>query len=121
MLRGMRDAGRMPTAVVILVAAALAMWIAAAASPVSAAPLDPDSIETPDGADVVGEYASLALDAAGNPVVAYWDRTNEDLKVLRCTNPQCSGTQTPQAPDTADSVGQYGMPSSSERTKESGT
>ena len=107
MLRGMRDAGRMPTAVVILVAAALAMWIAAAASPVSSAPLDPDSIETPDGADVVGEYASLALDAAGNPVVAYWDRTNEDLKVLRCTNPQCSGTQTPQAPDTADSVGQY--------------
>ena len=32
---------------------------------------------------------------------------NTDLKVLHCSNPDCSGTQTPQSPDTAGRVGQY--------------
>ena len=48
-------------------------------------------VQTIDGsANTVGEFASIALDPQGRPVVAYADTTSDDLKLARCTDRACS-------------------------------
>jgi len=70
-----------------------------------------ESIISPDTAADFFPWTSLTLDASGNPVVAYYDATNLDLKVLHCNDPNCDGTvngpETITTPDTADDVGSF--------------
>jgi hypothetical protein len=60
-----------------------------------------NTIATPDTAAFVPSWTSLALDAAGRPVVAYGDQTNFDLRVLYCGDATCSSSNSITIPDTA--------------------
>ncbi len=95
-------------AALLLVAGATALaTVGGFGSLASAEPLGPDVITSPDAGGDVGRYTSLVLDANGYPVIAYFDPSNSDLKVLRCSNVDCSGAQTPSSPDTVGNVGFY--------------
>jgi len=67
-----------------------------------------ESITSPDTDGDVGQFTSLKLDSAGNPVVSYFDNTNEHLKVLHCENPQCKGAVSEAI---VDDFGDVTMPS----------
>jgi hypothetical protein len=65
-------------------------------------------VSAPDTPGFVGSWASLALDAAGNPVVGYQDEGSNDVKLLHCDDPNCSGAgESIARPDSEGSVGPY--------------
>ena len=43
-----------------------------------------------DSAGDVGQFASMAIGADGLPVIAYYDATNGDLKVVKCATQTCA-------------------------------
>ncbi len=57
--------------------------------------------------DNVGAFSSLELDAAGNPVVAYRDVTNEDVKVIHCGDATCSAGNVIASPDGPGNIGAH--------------
>jgi hypothetical protein len=72
---------------------------------------DPDCrgdevVNAVDTAGVVGSHTSLVLDASDYPVIAYYDETNADLKVVHCNDVNCSGGNESIA--TVDAVGGVG-------------
>ena len=60
-----------------------------------------------NSAGSVGLFTSIAIGVDGLPVIAYYDDTNDDLKVAKCANAACSGVSTLSIVDSAGSVGQY--------------
>ena len=65
------------------------------------------AIRTVDRAGNAGSYTSLALTAAGFPVISYWDITNADIKVAVCADTTCSSGTTIRTIDSAGNVGQH--------------
>ncbi len=64
-----------------------------------------NTIEVADFVGVVGRDTSIAVSAvAGTPMISYYDITNGDLKVARCTTSACTSFVT----YTMDSVGNVG-------------
>jgi len=65
-----------------------------------------NNITTVDADGAVGDYTSIALSSAGNPVISYADDVNGDLKVAVCTNPTCT-TKTITTVDSEGFVGEF--------------
>ncbi len=66
-----------------------------------------NTLTTVDSTGMVGNYSSIAMGVDGLPVIAYMDRTNQDLKVAKCGNAACSAGNTLTTVDTTGWVGFY--------------
>ena len=67
-----------------------------------------ETITAIDTTGVVGMFTSIIIGLDGNPVIAYYDYTNEYLKVAACNDARCAGEdEAINAVDTSNNVGQY--------------
>jgi len=66
-----------------------------------------NTLSTVDSTGSVGQYTSLALNSSGNPVIAYYDVTNGNLKVVVCGDATCSSSNSLTTPDSAGDVGRF--------------
>ena len=76
---------------------------------------DSFTIQTVDSSGNVGTNSSIAIQSNNNPVIAYYDITDESLKVAECANPTCSDAtiKTIGAADDAGisiAIGSNGIP-----------
>jgi len=61
---------------------------------------------TIDSANIVGRYTSIAIGTDGLPVISYYDYTNGDLRVCKCSNTSCTSA-TCTTIDSANDVGYH--------------
>jgi len=60
-----------------------------------------------DRGGMVGSGAAIAIAADGFPIISYFDATNQDLKLLHCTNSSCTSRDAPLTLDSAGDVGAH--------------
>lgn len=53
-----------------------------------------DSVAVLDSVGDVGRGPQMVLDASGNPVISYMDFTNNELKLVHCSDPSCTAYST---------------------------
>ena len=53
-----------------------------------------------------GKYTSIAIGVYGNPIISYYDDTNDDLLVMHCTNQSCSNREITLV-ESSGQTGQY--------------
>lgn len=74
------------------------------AQPVSGAGFLATAVDTDSSP---GYYTSMQLDDAGNPVVSYQAALNDDLRILHCDDPTCSGGgESIETPVSTNDVGE---------------
>jgi len=66
-----------------------------------------NSIATPDITSSNGVQSSIKLNAAGQPIIAYFDFTHKSLKMLTCGNANCTSGNTITTVDASGDVGRY--------------
>jgi len=65
-----------------------------------------ETLSIVDSSGDVGSYSSIAIGTDGNPVISYYDATNDDLRLARCNDPACTGgNETLHTVDSAGDVG----------------
>ena len=64
-------------------------------------------LTTVDYVDDVGDDSSITIGIDGLPIISYFDKTNNDLKVIKCGNSSCSAGNTITTLDYTGSVGEY--------------
>ena len=62
---------------------------------------------TVDSTGDVGQYTSITVPSDGFPVISYYDTTNGDLKVVKCSVASCATGSTLTTVDSTGNVGQY--------------
>lgn len=62
-------------------------------------------ITTIDSTGNVGTHSSIAVTSDDLPVIAYYDDTNDNLKVIKCGNTSCSSGNTTTTIDSTGDVG----------------
>jgi hypothetical protein len=66
-----------------------------------------NTITTVDSSGQVGTYTSIMIGTDGVPLISYYDVTNGNLKVLKCSTASCSGSNVITTVDSAGDAGTY--------------